>query len=124
MATKKNTEVISLRESSENEKSDSASNAQRSSTEKLLESCHNMLEENLMLSRKIKRHITMMAVVSYIKLFLILLPLILGFIFLPPLLRQVSQQYQVLLGIGGVSEQGMPNNASTNALSEFLKSLK
>lgn len=124
MPNKKNAETIPLRGPSEKKKSEPVVQPKADSTDQLLQSCQKMLEENLMLSRKIKRHITMMAVASYIKLFLILLPVILGFIFLPPIFKQVSGQYQELLGIGNSSSQGGLKNVSPDVLSEFIKSLK
>ena len=50
-------------------------------------------------NRKIKRRLTMMAILSYLKLALILAPIIIGIIYLPPLLEQLLEQYSSILGI-------------------------
>lgn len=54
-------------------------------------------------NRQIKRRLTIMAVGSYLRLFIIVVPIILAIIYLPPIFKQVFQQYSELLGgIGAV----------------------
>jgi len=63
-------------------------------------------------NKKILRRMTWMAVGSYIRLALFLIPLIVGIIFLPPLLKQAFGQYQSLFDdIGG---------SPFSALNQFL----
>ena len=64
-----------------------------------------ILEENLKLTqeiyemtKKIKSFITFQKVMSFVYFFLIVGPLVLGIIFLPPLLKNVFSQYSELLG--------------------------
>jgi len=65
-----------------------------------------LLEQNLAYSKeiyamtkKIKRHITFQKVVSVIYLLLIVAPVILGIIYLPPLLNGIYGQYKDILGL-------------------------
>jgi hypothetical protein len=72
-------------------------------------SLQELLNENLELSKsifeqnkKIKRRLTTMVVINYLKLAIILAPIIIAIIYLPPLLGQVLEQYSDLLGgVGG-----------------------
>ena len=65
-------------------------------------------------NRKIKSRLTMMVVGSYLRLLLILVPLILALIYLPPLFKQVWQQYNQLLGtVGNIAG---PNNKEMNQI--------
>jgi len=64
-----------------------------------------LLEENLAyskeiyrLTRKIKSYITFQKVMSIIYFLLIVVPIIIGVIYLPPLLKGVFDQYKSLLG--------------------------
>jgi hypothetical protein len=50
-------------------------------------------------NRKIRRRLTMFVVASYLKLALILIPLILAAIFLPPLIKPVIEQYQSVVDL-------------------------
>lgn len=54
-------------------------------------------------NKKIKRRLTLMAVGSYLRLALILVPLLIAFIYLPPLFSQFWSQYSNLLGGAGAS---------------------
>lgn len=49
-------------------------------------------------NRGIKRRLTMMVVGNYIRLFLILTPIILGIIFLPPFLSDIKEKYTGVFG--------------------------
>lgn len=50
-------------------------------------------------NKKIQRRLTMIVVAGYIKFLLVLLPLIAAAFFLPPLLRQVTEQYSSLFSM-------------------------
>ncbi|HAT03767.1 MAG TPA: hypothetical protein DCS29_03275 [Candidatus Magasanikbacteria bacterium] len=54
-------------------------------------------------NKKIKHRLTLMVVGSYLRLVLILAPIILGIIYLPPLLNNLWNQYSDSLGLQGVS---------------------
>lgn len=49
-------------------------------------------------NRKIQRRLSWMVFGSYLKLFLVLVPIILGLIYLPPLVSDFLKQYGSLLG--------------------------
>lgn len=52
-------------------------------------------------NKKIKRRLTLMVVGNYFKLLLIIVPLIIAFIYLPPLINQLLLQYNSILGGAG-----------------------
>ena len=65
-----------------------------------------ILEENLALTKeihvmtkKIRKHIIWQQVIGIIKLVIILVPIIIGIIYLPPLLKEVFASYQELLDV-------------------------
>jgi len=49
-------------------------------------------------NKKINRRLTMMVIGSYVRLALIMAPIIIGILYLPPLLAQMMEQYQSVLG--------------------------
>ncbi len=51
-------------------------------------------------NKKIQSHLRWMSIAGFLRLFIILIPLIIGIIYLPPLLGEVFSQYQSLLGGG------------------------
>jgi hypothetical protein len=64
-----------------------------------------LLEQNIQLSRElqegihyIKRYVVMSQALGILKLLLIVVPLVLGIIYLPPLLADIAGQYQEALG--------------------------
>lgn len=86
-----------------------------------------LLEKNIALSesialqnKKIQRRLTIMVVGSYLKLAFILIPLILAFLFLPPVIESAWDQYAALLGNRGGGE----NNADVTGLQQLLQSLQ
>ena len=70
-------------------------------------------------NRKIKHRLTMMVVGNYLRLLLIIAPIVLGFIFLPPLLEDIFGQYGNILG--GVSPLGVvgEGNQIGDIMSQF-----
>lgn len=50
-------------------------------------------------NKKIERRLFWMAVGSYLRLAIILIPLVLGAIYLPPIIRQLLSQYDALLEV-------------------------
>lgn len=74
------------------------------------EELKNLLEQNLEynqaiygLCRKTKRYLLIVQIMSWLRVLLILVPLILAIIFLPPLIKSYLAPYQELLGGGGSS---------------------
>jgi len=67
-----------------------------------------ILEKNLKLTKEIhemaksiKSFMMWQRVFSFLKILIIVVPIVIGIIYLPPLLKNVFEQYQGLLGIGG-----------------------
>ena len=56
-----------------------------------------MLQAIFEQNRKIQRRLTMMVIGNYLRLALIVIPLILGAIYLPPLIADLYEQYAALL---------------------------
>ena len=71
--------------------------------EEMLKHQQEMLETIMKQNKKIQRRLTIIVVAGYVKFLLILVPLIVAVVFLPPLLRQVADQYSSLLGLSGAS---------------------
>ena len=90
-----------------------------------------LLEKNLKWSqiiyeqnRKIKRRMTLAAVAGWLRLLLIVTPIILALLFLPPLLKDVYKSYSSLTGvISGQStiQEGVENTG--NSLDSLMKIL-
>lgn len=85
---------------------------------KLLEKNLAMTEEIYKMTKSIKSFVVWERVFGVIKLLLIAVPIILGIIYLPPLLNNVIGQYQSLLG--GANGAGAP----TGNIMDLLNSLK
>ncbi len=88
------------------------------------EDIKNLIEKNTKLvqsvfeqNQKIKHRITMMVIGSYLRLLLIVVPIIFAVIYLPPLLRPMFEQYSALLGgMGGT-------NSGANQIQDILKAI-
>lgn len=82
-------------------------------------------QANYELSKKINRKLLILVWGSYLKWLLILVPLILGAIYLPPLLNSLFSQYQGLLGgtgtMNGLNILGNLNNQGD--LNSLLKQI-
>ncbi len=92
-----------------------------------------ILEENLKLTQEIhkmtkhiKRYVVMSQIMGVFKLILIIVPIILGFLYLPPLFKNAFQQYQELLdlksglGIENVKDLDVNNIKLTPELLKIL----
>jgi hypothetical protein len=64
---------------------------------KLLQANLERSEEILKISQEIKKYIRWQNIWGILRLFLIVIPLIIGFIYLPPLIKDVFQSYKSLL---------------------------
>ncbi len=67
---------------------------------KLLKTNIKLNEEILEYSKKINNHLLFSRILSYIKIFLILVPIILGLFFLPKVVEPLIEQYHEILNIG------------------------
>jgi hypothetical protein len=79
------------------------------------EEIKNMLAQNLKMTqeiysitKKIHRNMIWQQVFGFIKVLIILIPVILGIMYLPPLLEQVIKQYNDLAGMNDVKNQINP----------------
>ena len=72
-------------------------------------------------NKEIKARLTLMAVSSYIKILVIVVPIVLAFIYLPSILEQAFSQYSTLLGGKNISADKILNNVSSSQMQELLK---
>lgn len=93
-------------------KKDSDSGDLKSLIEKNIKWSQVIYEQN----KKMNRRLTWMVAGSYLRLAIILIPLILALIFLPPFLQSFMEQYSSLLGIGNV-------NVGSTQLNDILQDL-
>ncbi len=88
------------------------------------EDIKNLIEKNTKLvqsvyeqNQKIKHRITMMVIGSYLRLLLIVVPIIFAVIYLPPILKPLFEQYSALLGgMGGT-------NSGAGQIQDLLKAI-
>ena len=66
--------------------------------EKLVEENLRLTEEVLKLTKKINNFVLWSRIFSFLKILIIIVPIVLGIIYLPPLLKDVLGPYQELLG--------------------------
>lgn len=100
---------------------------------KLLEQNLEYTKETYRLTKKIKSYITFQKVMSVIYILLIVAPIIIGIIYLPPLLKGVFDQYKDVLGLpaGGSIQDLLKgstgglnlNNVDINKLPPQVKAL-
>jgi len=74
---------------------------------KLLEQNLKLTEEIFVMTKKIKSYITFQKFMSFIYILLIIGPIILGLIYLPPLLSGMFDQYKNILGLQGESSNAI-----------------
>jgi hypothetical protein len=58
-----------------------------------------LTEEIYKMTKGVKRFVTMQRIFTVLKLLIIVVPIVLGIIYLPPLIENLVKQYQDLLGI-------------------------
>ena len=66
-------------------------------------------EEVLALSKKINGFVIWQRIFGIIKILIIIVPIILGIMYLPSLLSDVLDTYKELLGLGDAVNNGLPN---------------
>lgn len=87
-----------------------------------------LIKQNIKLSEDIheiavyvKKYIFWQKIFSFLKIFLIVIPLVLSIIYLPPLLGQVLDQYKTILDIGSTVNNIPDIESMTPDLLKFLK---
>ncbi len=68
---------------------------------KLLEKNLELTEEIYKKAKYMKRYVIFQQIFCILKILIIVVPIVLGIIYLPPLLKNVYSQYQELLNLGG-----------------------
>ena len=68
---------------------------------KLLEKNLKLTEEIYKMSKSIKSFMMWQKIFGFLKILIIVVPIVIGILYLPPLLKNVFEQYQGLLGIEG-----------------------
>ena len=58
-------------------------------------------EEILKIAKKLKHHMMWATVFGIIKILLFAVPIIIGILYLPPIIEGLMQQYKEILGLGG-----------------------
>jgi len=84
---------------------------------KLLEQNLKLTQEIYAMTKKMKKYLAFQRLVSLFYLFIIIAPIILGVIYLPPLLSGLFDQYKDVLGLqGGTNStiQGLLNGGAGN----------
>lgn len=90
-----------------------------------------LIEKNIKLSedvyeqnKKINKRLRNMVWGSYLRLALILIPIIIGIIYLPAYFSQIIEQYKNVLGIDNLSAEQLTNITSPNQIQEIINLLK
>jgi hypothetical protein len=80
-----------------------------------------LLKENIKLNKemyemleKVKKYMMWQRAFSFLKILIIVIPIILGIIYLPPILSEVFEQYKSILGVG-------TSNVDVNKLLETMQ---
>jgi len=86
-----------------------------------------LLQENLEISKnlyemtkKIKHWTSMQRILAVVKIFIIIIPIVLGLIYLPPLLEKVITPYRELLNMG----QGVGNIDSQSIIEQITNQMR
>ncbi len=115
-----------MNEENQTNESEEISANEAEEIKKLLEKNLALTQEIHKMTRQIKRHINFQKVVSFIYILLIVVPIILGIIYLPPLLSGYIKQYQDLLGTdatGGAANaiKNLPAGINLDQIKGLLK---
>lgn len=96
----------------------------RAGTEASLESVQELLEKNLKWSqiiyeqnRRINHKLMWSAVANWLRLLVIVIPIVLGILFLPPLVKQLMNSYSGLLNTAGGIKSGKPGSTQVSPAS-------
>jgi len=92
------------------------------------EELRDLIKKNLELTEKmdknlkyIKHYVISAQIFGVLKIIIIIVPIILGIIYLPPLLKYVFDQYQGLLGMTETMKQADPNSVNLDSLPPEIK---
>jgi hypothetical protein len=85
---------------------------------KLLEKNLELTEEIHKMVKSVKRYMLWQNIWSFLKILIIVVPITIGIIYLPPLLKDVFKQYQNLLGVENALNLG---SGVSNPLESLLK---
>lgn len=92
------------------------------------EEIKDLLKKNLELTEeinkkieRINRFVAWQKIFGLLKILIFVVPIVLGIIYLPPLLKDVIGQYQELLGVGNQVNAIDLNNISPDMIKSFLK---
>lgn len=85
--------------------------ASLSQVEKLMEENLRLTEEIYKMTKKINKFVLWSRVFGILKILIIAVPVIIGIIYLPPILKDVFNQYKNLIGIGQGPNGGVVENA-------------
>ncbi len=89
--------------------------------EKLLEKNIEMTKEVYQMTKKINKFVFWQKIFQTINILIIVVPVVLGIIYLPPLLKGVVGQYQKVLEIDGVNGNSGLDYIPSTELLEVLK---
>ncbi len=103
-----------------NKEMPSENNDLRGLIEKSIKLSEDVYEQN----KKINKRLRNMVWGSYLRLALILIPIIIGIIYLPAYFSQIIEQYKNVLGIDNLSAEQLTNITSPNQIQEIINLLK
>lgn len=103
-----------------NKEMPSENNDLRGLIEKSIKLSEDVYEQN----KKINKRLRNMVWGSYLRLALILIPIIIGIIYLPAYFSQIIEQYKNVLGIDSLSAEQLTNITSPNQIQEIINLLK
>ena len=89
---------------------------------KLTRRVHDLTKEIDKTTKRIRRFTIVSEVIGFIKLLIIFIPVILGILYLPPMLKDFMGQYQKLFGLG-TSLGGGSEDVLQNALMNVAETL-
>ncbi|MBL7058200.1 hypothetical protein ISS03_02575 [Patescibacteria group bacterium] len=89
---------------------------------KLTKHIHTLLEEVNNTTKKIRRFTIISEIMSLIKMVIIMIPVIIGILYLPPILKKYISEYQEIFGLG-TSAGGGSSDVLQNALIKMVNGL-
>lgn len=88
---------------------------------KLTKHIHELAEEINSTTKKIRRFTIISEVIGFIKIFIIVIPIIIGVLYLPPIIKTFINEYKNIFGIGGGVNAG--GDVLQNALKSMVENL-
>ncbi len=91
----------------------------------LIEKSLKLSEEVYDQNKKINKKLRNMVLGSYLRLALVIIPIIIGIIYLPPYFSQIFKQYQELLNVDNIlTVEQFTGSSSANQIKEIIELLK